>query len=180
MINLDVFSTSTKNRVGSQICDTDIIIEEKWGSREQHNKLLKNGLHPRDFNSSISQSPVFRFSTRSWYNLLVCRLPGNQIKANEYTIATCTTSVIWTAGLISISESCVGEIRWRLDRNVKRNGGLQMSQNMLDGLPMSGGMMHKLTNFLDANEISGRVKVQYWRAPTMLRYSVGLERGSPS
>lgn len=65
-------------------------------------KITKNVSEPRESGGSVSKLMVFRFYARARDPYLFLRTPRNEIAANEDTVASGGSSIIWVANVISV------------------------------------------------------------------------------
>ena len=128
-----------------------IVTKEDWESEERNVQFDEECFNLNKFWSCIGETSVFGFdSTWSRNNLLFSTGPGNQIRAKETTMATCTFPIIRAASLISISITSEREISGWLKRNAMGNGTLMIAKNPLNSLPMSyGRRVHELKDLVD-------------------------------
>ena len=103
IVNLHMFSTSMKNRVGSQVSGTDIVKKKEWSRWKSNTNFTKKRFKPRNFCSSVGKSLVLRLSALARNNFLFGGLPRDKIRTKEGTIAASTTTIIRAACPISIS-----------------------------------------------------------------------------
>ena len=128
-----------------------IVTKEDWESEERNVQFDEECFNLNKFWSCIGETSVFGFdSTWSRNNLLFSTGPGNQIRAKETTMATCTFPIIRAASLISISITSEREISGWLKRNAMGNGTLMIAKNPLNSLTMSyGRRVHELEDLVD-------------------------------
>ena len=83
-------------------------------------------------------------------NFLFSTRPGNQIRAKETTMVTCTFSIIRAASPISINITSEREVNRWLKRNTMIYCTLEITKNPLNNLPMSCGQrMNELSDLVD-------------------------------
>ena len=103
IVNLHVFSTSVKNRVGSQVSGIDIFTKKEWNRWKSNTNLTKKRFKLGNFYYNVGKSSILKLSARVRNNFLLGGLPRDKIRTKEGTIASNTTTIIMVACPINIS-----------------------------------------------------------------------------